>query len=163
MGFILGYLIYVNSSYISRGTSGSPQTPRSPYSCSLSALYVDHSLEKSQEQQLFEFHSNIKTSIKDILICCDQLRQFEKEERKAYSFDFMIHFQNIRESLGKFIDLTNNLVSIMDLKQACANLIKFEKEIVREFLAGNTLAMDEFPQVVNEINLISIMHLALFH
>nr|KAJ3419585.1 Signal-induced proliferation-associated 1-like protein 1 [Polyrhizophydium stewartii] len=103
--------------------------------------------------QLIELQAKIKSSTREILQCCERLKTLPNDQhRKPVLADFLTVFRPLRDSLRRFIELTNSVVTVVDLRRSGIELMKFEKEITSDMVAGTVKSLDEFRHLLASIN-----------
>ncbi|KAJ8329472.1 hypothetical protein QVD99_005582 [Batrachochytrium dendrobatidis] len=114
---------------------------------------LNHEVESSETtRKLADLQFKIKSSARELLHYYEKLQNTPIENRKVIISTFSTHFKTSRESLRELIELTNSVVTVVDLRRNGIELLKFEKEWTSESTFGSSKGLDEFRHLLSNIN-----------
>ncbi|KAI8928684.1 hypothetical protein BC831DRAFT_447554 [Entophlyctis helioformis] len=120
-----------------------------PLDRTVSSLEQDH---PNKVQQLTDLAAKIRASTREILQFLDRARSIPREQRKTILGDFFGVFRTLRESLRRFVELTNAAVTVVDLRRSGIELMRFEKELSWDMSNGTVSGCEDFKHLLSSIN-----------
>ncbi|KAJ1332817.1 hypothetical protein BSLG_008446 [Batrachochytrium salamandrivorans] len=103
-------------------------------------------------QQLTDLQTKIKSNSRELLQLCDKFQNSTPDARRVVLTSILVTVKSQRDSLRELIDLTNAIVTVVDLRRNGIELMKFEREFNTESSSGTLKNMDEFRHLLRNIN-----------